>query len=78
MTEGIYRLASRAVIDANGFELFDSPIAITTDAVSVDIPDAVPLDMSQMRWYEAIRDVGRNLLFDPPLPSGRYQELRRI
>ena len=77
ITGGLYPLVDRLAIEANGYELFNCPIEVDAKPGSVEIPEGIPFNSKSKTWLAAIRGAARNVLFDPPLPSSRYHQLRR-
>lgn len=78
LTEGLYRLANRVIVDANGYELFNCPLGAATKTSPVDLPETIAFDAKAKTWIAAISGVKCDLMFDPLRPSGRYFRLRRI
>lgn len=78
MTAGLLNLANRIVVDANGYELFSCPLCGTTEASSIEIPKSITFDSEAKKWVEAVSRADRNLIFEPPSPSGRYHPLLRL
>lgn len=77
LTSGLHRLVDRVVIDTNGYEIFNCPIDVATEQSSVEIPASIAFDAKSKTWVAAIHKAERNVLFDPPRPSGRHYQLRR-
>jgi hypothetical protein len=77
VTEGLYPYLRRIVLDANGYELFDCPAATAADESPVELPYGVKIEVEGRKWYKVVNDVPRDLMFAPPLPSGRLFPLRR-
>ncbi len=77
ITAGLQGLANRIAVDANGYELFNCAIASTNETSSVEIPESITFDAKSKKWMVAISSAERNLLFEPPSPSGRHYQLRR-
>jgi hypothetical protein len=78
VTEGLYPYLRRIVLDANGYELFDCPAATAADESPVELPDGLKIEVDGVKWYKVADDVQRELMFTPPLPSGRLLPLRRL
>ena len=78
MTADLLNLANRIVVDANGYELFNCPLGGTTEASSIEIPKSITFDSGAKKWVEAVSGADRNLIFEPPIPSGRYHPLLRL
>ena len=78
VTEGFEAIVNRIAVDANGYELFNSPISVGKEFPDVDIPESLSFDGKSRKWITVVSNVKRNLLFDPPNPSGRYLPLRRL
>jgi hypothetical protein len=76
-TTSLYQIVRRIIVDANGYELFNCPVGTVLEYSSIEIPDAVPIDMSDKKWFKGVSDMRRELIFDPPAPSGRLLPLRR-
>lgn len=77
VTSGLHRLADRVVIDANGYELFNCSTDVAAEQAAVEIPGSIAFDAKSKTWFAAISKAERNVLFDPPRPSGRHYQLRR-
>ena len=77
ITSGLHRLVDRVVIDTNGYEMFNCPIDVATEQVAVEIPGTIAFDAKSKTWIAAINKAERNVLFEPPQPSGRHYQLRR-
>ena len=78
MTSGLLGLVNRIVVDANGYKLFNCPVADTTEASSIEIPKSIAFDSESKKWVEAVSGADRNLMFEPPSPSGRHHPLLRV
>jgi hypothetical protein len=78
MTAGLQGLANRVVVDANGYELFNCPVVGTTEVSSIKIPKSIGFDADSKKWIVAVSSTNRNLMFEPPSPSGRHHQLLRV
>ena len=78
VTDGLFSIARRFVVDANGYELFNCSAAPTAEHSTVELPDSLPIDAKDAKWLVVATDVRRELTFAPPVPSGRLLPLRRI
>lgn len=77
LTAGICPLVSHLIVDANGYELFNCRVT-GLEECSVEMPGSVAFGGEDAKWIAGIQNVTRNLLFDPPNPSGRLLQLTRI
>jgi len=77
-TSGIRPLINHVTVDANGYEIFNSPIDASDEVVSFEFPEGLPFDAASKTWVSCVSMAERNLIFDPPSPSGRMQPLRRV
>ena len=78
VTDGLYPVVRRLVVDANGYELFNCSVATATEHSPVELPDSLPVDAKNAKWFTVATDVRRELTFAPPVPSGRLLPLRRL
>lgn len=78
VTEGFEAIVNRIAVDANGYELFNSPISVGKELPEVGIPESLSFYGKSRKWITVVSNVERNLLFNPPNPSGRYLPLRRL
>lgn len=76
-TSDLHRIVDRVVIDLNGYEFFNCPVAVMDEIASVEIPSSIAFDAKSKTWKVAIAKTERNILFDSPRPSGRHYQLRR-
>ena len=76
-TSGLHRIVDRVVVDLNGYEFFNCPVAEMGDNVQVEIPTSIAFDAKSKSWNVMIARTERNILFDSPRPSGRHYQLRR-
>ncbi len=77
VTEGLKPIARQLTIDANGYELFRHSILRDIEQSVVELPDNLPIDVTDVKWFEIDGEIRRDLTFEPPLPSGRLLPLRR-
>ena len=77
-TPGILDRIARVVVDLNGFELFNCSASVGPEDSSVEIPSGIPFGGTPRVWKQVVENVERNILFDPPRPSGRHFQLRRL
>lgn len=78
VTDGLYPIVRRLVVDANGYELFNCPTATATEATSLEFPDSLPVNAKNARWLPVARDLRREFMFSPPVPSGRLAQLQML
>lgn len=78
VTEGFEALVKRIAVDANGYELFNLPTVGSNECLEVELPDNAPSNIRSQKWITVASNVERNLLFDPPNPSGRFLPLIRL
>jgi hypothetical protein len=78
VTEGFEAIVNGIAVDTNGYELFNSPISAGKEFPEMDIPESVPFDGKSRKWITVVSNIERNLLFNPPNPSGRYLPLLRL
>lgn len=78
VTDGLYPYLRRVVLDANGYELFNCPAATVVEDSPIELPDGVNIAVGGLKWRKIVNDVQRELMFDPPSPSGRLLPLFKI
>jgi hypothetical protein len=78
VTDGLYPFLRRVVLDANGYELFNCPTSTAADESQVELPEGLMIAVNGVKWFKVVDNVQRELIFDPPLPSGRLMPLSRI
>jgi hypothetical protein len=77
VTSGLHRIVDRVVVDLNGYEIFNCPVAVIDEKATIEIPTSIAFDAKSKTWKVAIARTERNILFDSPRPSGRHYLLRR-
>lgn len=78
ITSGLQDVIHRIVVDANGYEMFNSAVDPTTETSTIEIPKNIAFDSESRKWIIAVSSAERNLIFNPPSPSGRHYQLRRV
>jgi len=77
-TLGFQSKVRRLAIDANGYELFNYGPDGQGQVNTLEWPEDLSYDAESKQWVSLITKKERNLLFEPPQPSGRFLPLRYI
>ena len=78
VTDGLYPIVRRLVLDANGYELFNCPTATASEPAILDLPDELQDGVKDAKWFQVVKEFRRELTFSPPALSGRLLPLVRL
>lgn len=77
-TEGIRNKIQRIAIDANGYELLNHQPEGNQEIANFPWPEKLAYDALSKKWVTLLLLKDRNLLFNPPNPSGRFHPLKDL
>ncbi len=78
ITEGLVSLAKQLIVDANGYELFKCELSVEAEEANVEIPNSLPVDTGNKKWYRVVNAFEYRPVYVPPVLSGRFQQLRTV
>ena len=77
-TEGFRGKIRQISVDANGYELFSCLADGDGEATDLKWPEKLLYNAAGLKWFNLVKKQERNLLFNPPRPSGRFLPLQRL